>query len=411
MSTFVEKRMFPGLLGTGLAATLVCFTLTLAIWPVWGLVCKGLATVMAGTGLAAAPEKMAAKYISVFTEGLFFYLIINSWIWQVLIFGSYAKTSKGTAQPGVGIRYTLWAIVWGAAVMLFLIAFMGLTWKPFSLAVMFCPKTADDVHMAIEGWELINFYTVAVLMAQIPAAGLMHKWPFAGKIAAPWDGFGVMMTSTVLALLVWLALIFPGLVKLQLGGHEITTVAFGSWPGTLAFAQAYIWWFLIPAEGGEHYPMKLFAKTQPTMGLVGFVIALVMGYVTLLVMRPVMTSLDLMPGAPVDLLIASVMISIITVTLLWHHIFDDYPTAAMCSSVPVRVLTRIAIWVVVGFIWGIIWIKIYKALPFGANDLGLGIGTPGILAGQFAWLMTFLFLNTHFDKWPFVKKIPAAEAK
>ncbi len=35
----------------------------------------------------------------------------------------------------------------------------------------------------------------------------------------------------------------------------------------------------------------------------------------------------------------------------------------------------------------------------------------GILAGQFVFLMCFLYYNTFFDKWPLVRKIPVAVVK
>jgi len=53
---------------------------------------------------------------------------------------------------------------------------------------------------------------------------------------------------------------------------------------------------------------------------------------------------------------------------------------------------------------GVIWLKIFTIVPFGANNLGMGYPTMGVLAGQFAFLMTLLFYNTFFDKWPLVYK-------
>jgi hypothetical protein len=406
MSEFVVKRQFKGLLSTGIAAAVICVGATLIFWPVWALLSKAILTALAGPGIAAVAPKVAAKYIANFAEGTFFFMVINAWIWQILLFGGYGKTYLTDRQPYTGIWYTAVSLVSGALAIFILAGFLGIWWKPFSLAIMLMPKTAEEVQFAIEGWEIINFYTLAVLMIQIPAAALFHKWPFGGNIKAPFDGFGVMMTSTAVALLVWFGTVIPSLAKLQLGGHDILSQPFGSWPAYLAFGQAFIWWLLIPAEGGEHYPMKIFAKKQPYMGFVGVIIALIGGFATPAILRPIVGPLDLLPGAPVDIVIASLEISVILMTLLWHHLFDDYPTAEMVPNQVTRVLSRIMIWVVGGSIWGVIWLKTFKMLPFGGNDLGLGYPAAGPLAGQFAIIMMLAIFNTYFDKWPLVRKVP-----
>jgi len=409
MSNFVVKRQFQGLLSTGIAATVICVCAALIFWPLWGLLSKSIITGLAGSGIQAVEPKVAAKYIANFAEGTFFFMVINSWVWQILLFGGYGKNHLTNRQPYMGIWYTVISLISGGLFLFLITGFIGIWWKPFNLFVMLMPKTAEEVHLAIEGWELITFYTLAVLMIQIPAAALFHKWPFAGNIKAPWDGFGVMMTSTALAFIVWVATVMPSLAKLQLGGHDIFTQPFGSWAAYLAFAQAFIWWFLIPAEGGEHYPMKLFAKKQPYMGFVGLLIALIGGYVTPMILRPIVGPLNLLPGAPVDIVITSLEVSVILSTLLWHHLYDDYPTAQTVPNQASRVLIRIAIWVIVGAVWGVIWLKTFKMLPFGANDLGLGYPAAGILAGQFVIIMMAAILNTYFDKWPLVRKIPEVE--
>ena len=78
----------------------------------------------------------------------------------------------------------------------------------------------------------------------------------------------------------------------------------------------------------------------------------------------------------------------------------------MVSNEPARVLTRIAIWVIGGSIWGVIWLKTFRVLPFGANDLGYGYPAAGIIAGQFVIIMMLALFNTYFDKWPLIKKVP-----
>jgi AAT family amino acid transporter len=75
------------------------------------------------------------------------------------------------------------------------------------------------------------------------------------------------------------------------------------------------------------------------------------------------------------------------------------------------VLTRVAIWLVGGAIYGIIWLKTYTSLPIGTKNFGMGFTTMGILAGQFAFLMAILLFNTFFDKWPWVRKQIAAPKK
>jgi AAT family amino acid transporter len=398
-------RQFQSPLATGIAATAICLVAVALFWPLWGLMTKSLIGALAEPGIRAADPKLAAKYISNFTEGTFFFLLINSWIWQCLIFGLYGKTYPTDRQPGVGIWYTCVGFISGTVAILVLSLALGSWWRPFSLSILFMPKTAEEIQMAIEGWELINFYTLGVLIVQIPSVSLFHKWPFAGKANAPLDGLGVFMTSTVVALLVWIGTVFPSLANLRLGEEQILTKPFNSWPAYLAFGQAFIWWFLIPAEGGEHYPMKLFAKKQPFMGIAGLVIALIGGFVTPIILRPFVTTYNLGNGMNPDIAVASLEISVILFTLLWHHLFEDYPSAQILPNQAARVIARIAIWLVGGLTWGIFWLDALKVLPFGANDLGLGYPPAGPLAGQFALIMILAIFNTYFDKWPLVRKV------
>ncbi len=403
---FVIKRPFNSMLATGIIATVLCFIVTLIYWPIWGTAAKGFITFFAGAGLQTVDAKTASKYVSVFAEGTFFWMVINAWVWLTLVFGNYGKTALTPKQPGAGIWYTLVGCIAGIAGFFILVGFLGIWWKPFNLFILFAPATAEEVHLAIEGWEVGNFYALMVIIAQIPFISLFQKWPFAGNMKAPWDGFGVMMTGTVFALITWLALVVPSFMKLTIGGHAVVSQPFGSWPSVVAFCEWFIFWFLIPAEGGELYPQKFFAKKQPYMGIVGLIIAFVMAHVSMIAVRPILASLDLMPGAPVDLLSASMGLSIVVTMLVWHHLFDDFPSVQMVPNQAARVLCRIAIWVILGSIMGVIWIKTYKMLPFGGTDYGLGFPTMGILAGQFAFLMVVLYYNTFFDKWLVVKKIP-----
>ncbi len=135
------------------------------------------------------------KYVSAFAEGTFFWLVINAWIWQTLLFGTYGKTYVTDRQPGAGLWYSFVGCISGLIGFLAIVGFVGIWWKPFSFAVLFTPKTLEEVHMAIEGWEASNFYALTVILVQIPFASTFQKWPFAGNIKAPWDGFGIFMTA------------------------------------------------------------------------------------------------------------------------------------------------------------------------------------------------------------------------
>lgn len=154
--------------------------------------------------------------------------------------------------------------------------------------------------------------------------------------------------------------------------------------------------------------MKLFAQKQPYMGLAGLIIALIGGYASMLILRPILGSLNLLAGVPGGLMVASFALSLVMVQLLWHHIFDDYPTAQVVPSQPARVLTRIFLRVGLGSVVGIAWLKFFRLLPFAGNGLGMGFPVMGLLAGQFAFMMVYLYMNTFFDKWPLGRKRPVA---
>jgi AAT family amino acid transporter len=228
--------------------------------------------------------------------------------------------------------------------------------------------------------------------------------PFAGTSKQPTESFGVLAFSTAVTWIVWMALIVPSFMKLSIGEHLIVAQPFGSWPAFVAFCQAFVIFSIMPVEGAELYPMKLFAKKQPQMAIIGFIIALASGFIMPAILRSIITPLNLVPGTPPDVIVASLELSIIVFMLTWHHLFGDYPNAKLSPNTAIRVLTRIAIWFIGGGVYGVLWLKTFKLLPIGANDLGLGIPTMGILAGQFALLMTILFFNTFLDKWPLVRK-------
>uniref|UniRef100_C6E1X6 Uncharacterized protein n=1 Tax=Geobacter sp. (strain M21) TaxID=443144 RepID=C6E1X6_GEOSM len=412
MQQETTKRLFKGQLATGCAALALSFAVAAVIWPAWSLTVKSLYTAVAAPGLAAADPKSAGNLVGAVARGTFFWMVINTWIWFTIVLGNYGKTALTTKQPWAGIYYTLIAWSVGVAAFLALISFLGIWWHPFSLAIMFTPQSPEEVHLAFEAWEASNFYALAVIIAQIPMVSLLQKWPFAGKAEKPVDGFGALAMGTALTWIVWMALIVPSFMKLAIGEHQIVTAPFGSWPAFAAFCQAYVIFAIMPVEGAELYPMRLFAKKQPFMGLIGFGIALAAGFAMPAAIKAVVAPLDLLPGAPLDVVAASLELSVIVFMLAWHHLFDDYPNATLIPNTAARVCSRVAIWFGGGTVYGLIWIKSFKLIPYGANDLGLGVPPLGVLAGQFALLMTLLFLNTFFDKWPLVRKVkePATSA-
>ncbi len=408
MQESMTRRTFKGQLSTGLAAFILCFALACILWPLWSMLFKSIFSALAAPGLAAADPKLAGQLIGVMVEGSFFWMVINPWIWLTLIMGNYGKTAFTPKQPYAGLWYTVVAWLTGIIAFFVIIGFLGIWWKPFNLALLFTPKTAGEVQLAFQGWEVANFLALPVIMAQIPFVSLFQKWPFAGTSKQPTEGWGVLFFSTLVVVLVWIATIMPSFWNLSLGEEVIVSAPLGSFAAWCAFCQFFVIFFLMPAEGGEGYPMKLFARKQPYMGIAGLVIALAAGLLLPPLVRGIITPLNLSPGTPPDLLVASLGLSIVVTMLAWHHLFDDYPSARLVPNTAARILIRVAIWFVLGSVLGIIWIKLLGKIPFGANNMGMGYPTMGILAGQFAFLMTFLFFNTFFDKWPLVRKVPEA---
>lgn len=401
----VAARKPAGALSIGVAGVVFCFIVALIYWPIWAGLAKALISVTAATGLQAADPAQAKKFIATFAEGTFFWFSITAWIWQTLIFGNYGKYAFGTQQPKAGIWYCGVSVIAGLVGFLALVGLIGLWWTPFNLRVLMAPQTLDELKLAQEGWEAANFYVLPVIIAQIPFVSLFQKKPWAGRVAAPLDGLGVMMTSSVVALLVWFGLFVPSFFHLEMGGHHVVSQPFGSWPAVLAFCQGFIFWFLIPAEGGEGYPCKLFTAKQPWMGLIGLAIALICGgFLMPAFYNWLIVTFQINPGVNPNVTAASLELSLIVTMLCWHHLFDDYPGAAICASVAKRVIARVLIWLGLGSVFGFAWLKFYPLLPFAGNDLGMGFPVMGILAGQFALLMVFLYFNTFFDKWPVVRR-------
>lgn len=406
MTEFIVKRTFKSPLATGLAAFVLCFVLACVLWPLWSLFMKSIFNTLAAPGLAAAEPKLAGQLLGAMVEGSFFWMVINPWIWMTLVMGNYGKTIFTSKQPHAGLWYTIVAWIVGALAFFLIIGFLGIWWKPFNLTLLFTPKTALEVEISFLGWETANFFALPVIMTQIPFIALFQKWPFAGTSRQPIEGWGTLFFSTLAVVLVWMGTILPSFMPLSIAGQQIFNIPMGSWPTWVAFCQAFVFFFLIPAEGGEGYPMKLFAKKQPWMGIAGFLIALAAGFTVPPIIRGIIAPFNLLPGAPVDLIVASLILSGVVSMLAWHHLFDDYPDARLVPNTALRILIRFTIWITLGGVLGTTWVKTFTLIPFGANSLNLGFPTMGILAGQFAFLMTLLFFNTFFDKWPLVYKEP-----
>ncbi|HJV67328.1 MAG TPA: hypothetical protein VJ550_16455 [Geomonas sp.] len=408
MEHLETRRTFQGQIGTGCAALALSFAAAAVLWPAWSLAVKALYQTAAAQGLAAADPKLAGQLTAAVARGTFFWMVINTWIWFTLVMGNHGKNAQATRQPWIGIRYTFLALGAGVAAFFALIGFLGLWWTPFSAAVMFTPGNAAEVKLALEGWEASNFYALAVIVAQIPLVSLFQKWPFAGRAEKPMESFATLALGTALTLLAWMAMIVPSWLKLSLGEHPAVTAPFGGWPAFAAFCQAYVIFAIMPVEGGELYPMKLFAKKQPLMGIAGVTIALAAGFIMPPLVKAAAVSLGIGKGLPPDAVAASLELSVIVFMLAWHHLFDDYPGPRLVPNTFLRIACRATAWFGGGAIYGLLWLTYFKSIPFGANDLGMGVPPMGILAGQFAPLMTLLFLNTFFDKWPLVRQVSSA---
>lgn len=391
-------------LSIGVSGVLLCLAFAVIYWPIWGAIAHAIISTTAAKGLASADPALAKKFITTFAEGTFFWCAICAWIWQTLIFGNYGKYRFGTAQPLAGAWYTGVSVVCGVVGFFALVGLIGVWWKPFSLRILFAPQDLAELKLALEGWEASNFFVLPVIIAQIPFVSLFQKKPWAGNVKPPLDGIGLMATSLSLALIVWMALFVPSFFRLEMAGQAVVSQPLGSWPQVLAFCQGFIFWFLMPAEGGEGYPYKALTAKQPWMGLFGVAIALVCGGLLMPEFYAWLArTLQINPGVNPYITAASLELSLIVAMLCWHHLFDDYPGADLVPDVGRRVVIRIIIWLVLGTVFGFAWIGTYKLLPFAGNDLGLGIPMLGLLAGQFVLLMVFLVFNTFFDKWPVVR--------
>lgn len=409
MKEYVMKKRWENPIVSGLMSVLVVLVVASLGWVIWSQVFKGIFAAIAGAPLASADAALRDKFLLDAVEGSYFWLIISTWVWFTLDLGNYGKYKKTTKQPQAGLYYLGLALLVGVVAFFVFTGFIGLWLKPFSWDVLFTPANADEIQLAIKGWGATNFFALAVIIGQISVVSLFQKYPFSKYTKDSWAvAFGTLFFTFLLALLVWLALIFPSYFpNLVLGdtGLAVSSQPMGSWATVLAWAQIFIFLFLLPAEGGELFPQKLVTAKQPWSGLVGLAIAFLGAWILRPLISSAMTPMAESLGIAPDLATAALVLTCINVLLTWHHHFFDFPSTEKQPNQVARLLTRLAIVVVGGVLLGLFWMNSQKYLPFGGNDLGLGHPMLGLMGGQFVYMMPMLFMNTFFDKWPVMKSV------
>ena len=406
MGKYVMEKKFKNPLVSGALSVIAIVIIASVGWVLWSNIWKMIILAIGGSSVANLDPEILGHFLKESVEGTFFWLVISTWVWFTLNMGNYGKYAKTTQQPQAGIRYTGWAFLVGLIGFAIFVTFLGLWWEPFSWQVLFRPVDDTQALLAIKGWSAINFFALSVILAQIPLVSVFSKYPFSKYSKEPWTvAFGTLSLGLFLALFNWIVFIVPSFMTLQIDGVNITSQPFGSWPTALAWCQLFIFFFLIPAEGGEGYPQKIITTKQPLGGFIGLGIAVGGAFLFLPILRSLLTPLADSVGIAPDLAVASFVLTIINVLLTWHHHFDDYPNKEMVPSAAGRILAQLGIVIVVGAVLGILWIKYLHIWPFGSNDLGLGHPMLGIMGGQFVYMMPMLFMNTFFDKWPMAKSI------
>lgn len=410
----MKKRIENPLLNGVLSVIIALLVATIG-WTVWSQFFMAIFKLIAGAPLQNAPAVLRDKFLLDAVEGTFFWMVICPWVWYTLNLGNFGKYKKTTKQPIAGIRYTLMAMATGAVLFFGFALLMGYSWEPFRLNILFTPQNNEEIALAIKGWGAINFFTLSVNLCQIPLAALFNKYPFAKHAPeSAWaNAFGTLFLGLLIALLNWNSVILPSFMQMSttlvVEGQEIvrtiTTQPFGSWTYTLSWAQLFIFFFLIPAEGGEMYPQKLITTKQPWSGLVGFAIAMIASLTLFPVLKELLLPLANHVGLDPNLAVGSLALTGINVMLTWHHHFYDYPGEDIQSSLVKRLLTRAAVVLIGGTVLGIFWILFMTKMPFGGNNMGLGHPMLGILGGQFVYMMPMLYMNTFFDKYPVTKSV------
>ena len=406
MGEFVMEKRIKHPLLSGLLSVVVIVLIASIGWVLWSNLWKMIILAIGGSSVAGLSDEVLGHFLKESVEGTFFWIVISTWVWFTLNMGNYGKYAKTTKQPIAGLRYTGLAFLSGIIGFTVFVTFLGLWWEPFSWQVLFRPADDTQALLAIKGWAAINFFALSVILAQIPLVSLFGKYPFSKYSKEPWSvAFGTLSLGLFLALFNWIFFIVPSFMTFPIDGVTVTSQPFGTWPTALAWCQLFIFFFLIPAEGGEGYPQKLVTTKQPWSGFIGLIIAAGGAFIFLPILRGMLTPLAESVGIAPDLAVASFVLTIINVLLTWHHHFDDYPNKELMPNTLGRVLAQLAIVIIVGAILGILWIKYLHIWPFGGNDLGLGHPMLGIMGGQFVYMMPMLFMNTFFDKYPMAKSV------
>ena len=406
MGEFVMEKRIKHPLLSGLLSVVVIVLIASIGWVLWSNLWKMIILAIGGSSVAGLSDEVLGHFLKESVEGTFFWIVISTWVWFTLNMGNYGKYAKTTKQPIAGLRYTGLAFLSGIIGFAVFVTFLGLWWEPFSWQVLFRPADDTQALLAIKGWAAINFFALSVILAQIPLVSLFGKYPFSKYSKEPWSvAFGTLSLGLFLALFNWIFFIVPSFMTFPIDGVTVTSQPFGTWPTALAWCQLFIFFFLIPAEGGEGYPQKLVTTKQPWSGFIGLIIAAGGAFIFLPILRGMLTPLAESVGIAPDLAVASFVLTIINVLLTWHHHFDDYPNKELMPNTLGRVLAQLAIVIIVGAILGILWIKYLHIWPFGGNDLGLGHPMLGIMGGQFVYMMPMLFMNTFFDKYPMAKSV------
>ncbi|MGX7030148.1 hypothetical protein [Vagococcus zengguangii] len=410
MEQYKTVKRFKNPLISGGVSVILLLIIASVGWVVWSTIWKAIILAIGGETITMLSAETQGHFMKEAVEGTFFWFIISPWVWFTLNLGNYGKNKKTLKQPQAGIRYLLLAILVGMLGFVLFVGMMGIWWEPFNWQVLLRPASEEQALLAIKGWGALNFFTLSVILAQIPLVSLFEKYPFRKHTQDSWaSAFGTLFLGLFLALFNWIIFILPSFIPLQTGGQAITGVPFDGWSTAIAWCQLFIFFFLLPAEGMGGYPQKFFTTRQPWAGLIGLVIAISAALVALPLLRTVLTPLAESVGIVPDIAVASFALTIINVLLTWHHHFDDYPSQTLISSTFARNLVQLLIVLVIGTVLGILWIKTLHIWPFGGNDLGLGHPMLGILGGQFVYMMPMLYMNTFFDKWPMAKSERVAE--
>ncbi|MCB5032003.1 hypothetical protein LGV96_10335, partial [Streptococcus mutans] len=157
-----------------------------------------------GSSVARLSPEVQGHFLKESVEGTFFWMVISTWVWFTLSLGNFGKNKKSTNQPITGLRYTGMALVTGAVAFAIFVSLLGIWWEPFSWQVLFRPVDDTQALLAIKGWAAINFFTLAVILAQIPITSLFGRYPFSKYSKEDWSvGFGTLFLGLFVALLVW----------------------------------------------------------------------------------------------------------------------------------------------------------------------------------------------------------------